>query len=305
MSKIIDLTKAETGGNKKHPCFDSNAHMYARMHLPVAPRCNISCNYCNRKYDCVNESRPGVCSSVLAPAEALELFLSVRAKVDNLKVVGVAGPGDALCDFENTKEALALIRAEDPEVSFCLSTNGLLLPKYAFELIALGIEYVTVTINAVDPEIGKLICGTVRHEGKTLEGREGAQVLLNSQLEGLRFLSKNGVVCKVNIVMIKGVNDFHIEEIVKTVRDRGAHISNIMPLIPTEGTPFADIPPHTREEVHTMRMHCGQYLKQMHHCRQCRADAIGTLDKDRSVEFRNLGCLAEPKTEGDKKEMVL
>jgi nitrogen fixation protein NifB len=37
------------------------------MHVAVAPACNIQCNYCNRKYDCANESRPGVVSELLTP----------------------------------------------------------------------------------------------------------------------------------------------------------------------------------------------------------------------------------------------
>ena len=45
-----------------HPCYSEGAHHhYARIHVAVAPACNIQCNYCNRKYDCSNESRPGVC----------------------------------------------------------------------------------------------------------------------------------------------------------------------------------------------------------------------------------------------------
>ena len=48
---------------KNHPCYSEEAHHhYARMHVAVAPACNIQCNYCNRKYDCANESRPGVVS---------------------------------------------------------------------------------------------------------------------------------------------------------------------------------------------------------------------------------------------------
>ena len=44
-----------------HPCYSEKAHHhYARMHVAVAPACNIQCHYCNRKYDCANESRPGV-----------------------------------------------------------------------------------------------------------------------------------------------------------------------------------------------------------------------------------------------------
>ena len=55
-----------------HPCFCEGAHSkFARMHLPVAPRCNIQCNYCDRRYDCTNESRPGVTSTVLTAEEAV------------------------------------------------------------------------------------------------------------------------------------------------------------------------------------------------------------------------------------------
>ncbi|RKT10390.1 hypothetical protein B0G69_7773 [Paraburkholderia sp. RAU2J] len=46
-----------------HPCYWEEAHRhYARMHVAVAPACNIQCNYCSRKYDCSNESQPGVVS---------------------------------------------------------------------------------------------------------------------------------------------------------------------------------------------------------------------------------------------------
>jgi len=48
---------------KNHPCYSQEAHQfYAKMHVAVAPTCNIQCNCCNRKYDCANESRPDVVS---------------------------------------------------------------------------------------------------------------------------------------------------------------------------------------------------------------------------------------------------
>ena len=56
-----------------HPCFSEQAHHhYARMHVAVAPACNIQCHYCNRKYDCSNESRPGVVSEVMTPEQAVK-----------------------------------------------------------------------------------------------------------------------------------------------------------------------------------------------------------------------------------------
>ena len=54
-----------------HPCFSKKASAaYGRVHLPVAPHCNIQCNFCNRIYDCANENRPGVTGRVQSPDEA-------------------------------------------------------------------------------------------------------------------------------------------------------------------------------------------------------------------------------------------
>ena len=66
---------------KNHPCYSEQAHHhFARMHIAVAPACNIQCNYCNRKYDCANESRPGVVSEKLTPELAAKKVLAVAAE---------------------------------------------------------------------------------------------------------------------------------------------------------------------------------------------------------------------------------
>ncbi len=274
-----------------HPCF-SGGCQNARMHIPVAPACNISCNYCNRKYDCQNESRPGVTSKVLTPEEAVEKFIYVRQKVKNLKVIGIAGPGDALANFDDTKKSLEMIRSVDPDITFCLSTNGLMLMYYADEIIRLGVTHVTITINAIDPKIGALIYREVNFMGAKLTGEKAASVLLANQLAGLRYLSSRGIVCKVNIVMIKGVNDNHIESVVEKVKEYGAFMTNIMPLIPAAGSVFENMPMTSNKELNDLRKKCNLHLKQMYHCKQCRADAIGSLGEDLSSEFMNDKCAA-------------
>jgi len=271
---------------RNHPCY-SGGCQNARIHLPVAPACNISCNYCSRKYDCVNESRPGVTSEVLNPDQALKRYIDVKNKFKNLRVVGIAGPGDALANFEATRKTLELIREVDPEITFCLSTNGLMLPLYAADLVELGVTHVTVTINTIDPKIGAQIYREVNYKGKRLTGEEGAEVLLENQLEGLKLLISYGIIVKVNVVMIKGINDKHIENVIKTVKDLGVYISNIMPLIPAPGSAFEHMPLSTNIELNNLRKACEVHLKQMYHCRQCRADAIGTLDNDCSIDFRS------------------
>ncbi len=270
-----------------HPCYNQGAHQYARMHIPVAPKCNVSCNFCSRKYDCVNESRPGVTSEVLTPKEALEKFKIVKSKINKLTVLGIAGPGDPLANFNEVKESIKLIKKEYPETTFCLSTNGLMLPFYANELVELGVSHVTITINAVDPKIGGKIYKWINYLGNELIGEEAGAILLNNQLSGLKYLTSKGIRCKINIVMIKDVNDYHIPDIVKKVKEYGAFVTNIMRMIPVEGSAFENLSSVGNDELNEMRKKCEIDLKQMYHCRQCRADAIGMLSDDRAADFRN------------------
>ena len=88
-----------------HPCYSEEAHHhYARMHVAVAPACNIQCHYCNRKYDCANESRPGVVSELLTPDQAVKKVMAVAANIPQMTVLGIAGPGDPLANPERTLE---------------------------------------------------------------------------------------------------------------------------------------------------------------------------------------------------------
>jgi nitrogenase molybdenum-iron protein alpha/beta subunit/MoaA/NifB/PqqE/SkfB family radical SAM enzyme len=287
VSKVENKKVSIEEKTKTHPCFScSSAHKYARMHLPIAPKCNVSCNYCLRKYDCPNESRPGVTTEVLSPKEAFEKYKYVKSKMDNLKVVGIAGPGDALANFDEVKETLMLIREYDNEVTFCLSTNGLMLPFYAQQLIDLGVTHVTITMNAVDPNITAKVYKYISYLGVTYTGVEGTQILLNNQLSGLKYLTDRGIVCKVNIVMLKGINDYHIEEVTKKVKEYGATITNIMQMIPVKGSVFENMPLVSNKEIKDLRDKCTEHISQMYHCKQCRADAIGILGDDQSLRFR-------------------
>ena len=225
-------------------------------------------------------------SEILTPEAAAAKFMIVCKTLDNLRVVGIAGPGDALANWENTRKSIALIHEIDPYITFCLSTNGLMLPNYADEILALGVTHVTVTINAIDPAIAAKIYREITYGGKKWTGEDGAAILIKNQLEGLQYLSDHGVVCKVNIVMLKGINDRHIEAVVAKVRECGAYMSNIMPLIPAPGSVFETMQLTNNKELNEMRRKCELDLKQMYHCRQCRADAIGPLTQDCSASFR-------------------
>ncbi|MDW6003961.1 nitrogenase cofactor biosynthesis protein NifB [Vibrio mangrovi] len=265
----------------RHPCYSQQAHQYARIHLPVAPACNIQCNYCNRKYDCSNESRPGVVSQVMESGAALRQYMLIKKRAPNLTVAGIAGPGDALANPQATFATLKQIRQFDPDVQLCVSTNGLALAEHVETLVQLGVHHLTVTINCVTEEIGEKIYPWIFFNHQRLKGREAARTLIERQLLGLELAAAAGMLVKVNTVLIPGVNDHHIADVSVQVKHRGALLHNIMPLIsePEHGTYFGLTGQRgpTEQELATARSLSGIYMPQMTHCRQCRADAVGML----------------------------
>jgi len=268
---------------EEHPCFDEGAsHIYGRIHLPVAPRCNIQCNYCDRRYDCVNESRPGVTSRVISPQEAAGRVEEAVRELPVIRVVGIAGPGDPLFN-EGTFETFRLVGERFPFLHKCMSTNGLLLPEKVKALRELGLDAITVTLNTVEPAVGARIYAFVYYQGRRLEGVEGAEVLLSNQLTGIEMAVREGMVVKVNTVMIPGINDDYIIGVARKAKELGVYVQNIMPLIPLSR--FANISPPSPDDVEKVRAECGRVIKQVGHCRRCRADAVGLLHRDMSVQL--------------------
>lgn len=264
-----------------HPCFDEEArHSHARVHLPVAPNCNIQCNYCNRQYDCVNESRPGVTSTVLKPFQAYEYFRALDDKLDNLSVVGIAGPGDPFANPDETLETMQRIKDSYPDKLFCVSTNGLNLYPYIDRLAKIGVSHVTITINAIDPAITAKVYKWVRFNKRVYRGEEGAKVLLREQLQCIPALKERGITVKINSVIMPGINDHHIAEVARVCAALGADVINCIPMIAAKGTAFENMEQPDSKIVFKTRMEASKYLKLMSHCARCRADAAGLLGKD-------------------------
>jgi nitrogen fixation protein NifB len=275
---------------KNHPCYSEEAHHhYARMHVAVAPACNIQCNYCNRKYDCANESRPGVVSEKLTPEQASKKVLAVASTIPQMTVLGIAGPGDPLANPEKTFKTFELISQTAPDIKLCLSTNGLALPDHVDTIARFKVDHVTITINMVDPEVGQHIYPWIYYKNKRYKGIEAARILTERQMQGLEMLTERGILAKINSVMIPGINDKHLVEVNKAVKSRGAFLHNIMPLIsaPEHGTVFGLNGQRgpSAQELKALQDACEGDMNMMRHCRQCRADAVGLLGEDRSAEF--------------------
>ncbi len=267
-SKFAHITRV-------HPCFNEKLHdKVGRAHVPIAPKCNIGCNFCIRSIN-TNEDRPGVAGCVLDTDAAINHVKEVTED-SSISVVGVAGPGDSLAN-ESTFEFFERLNGENSDLIKCMSTNGLLLPKYAEKLAELGVNTVTVTVNAVNPEIGKDIYAFIQYDSKIYKGKEGSEILIKNQLEGIKKVTDLGVIVKVNTVLIPGLNDEHIVEIAKKVKECGASLMNVLPLIPLNKMedyekPDCMLMEKVRDEVE-------EILPVFRACTQCRADAYGIPGK--------------------------
>ena len=264
-----------------HPCYGGEAyHAYGRIHLPVAPRCNIGCNYCVRRHHCANENRPGVTSRILRPEEALARVRAVVSTHPWVRVVGVAGPGDPLAN-ERTFETLRLVHVEFPSLIKCISTNGLLLPDRVEELVQVGVSSVTVTVNSVNPSVGARIYSWARYGNDLFAGKEAAELLIGQQLEGLKRAKALAMAVRVNTVLIPEVNGEHVVEVASVAGQLGVDVMNLIPLIP-QGK-FSGLRAPEEDELARLRRECEPFVPQFRGCRQCRADSVGMLGEVQMV----------------------
>jgi len=262
----------------RHPCFSLTPEGHGRagrLHLPVSPACNITCRFCQRDFN-RDEVRPGVARRLVAPEQAAGVVAKALELCPDINVVGIAGPGDTLCT-DHALRAFAAIHAAFPDLLLCLSTNGLRLADRAEALHDAGIGTITVTVNAVDPAIQAEISPTITDRGQRLDGLAAANRLIERQLAGIRAMAALGAIIKINMVLIPGLNDAHVETVAATVAEAGAGMINLIPLLP--GADFATRRPPTAAELLAAQEAAGRHLTVFSHCRRCRADACGIPGK--------------------------
>ncbi|UCD09808.1 MAG: radical SAM protein [Dehalococcoidales bacterium] len=274
---ILDSELKTKNMIEQHPCFNDKVHSrVGRIHLPVAPHCNIRCNFCEHRM-CAGIKHPGWSEKLLSVDEAADFIQSVvdeRQAVDF--VVGVAGPGDALAN-EQTLQTLAIVKRKYPQIVTCLCTNGLLLKDSLEAMLDAGLSSLTVTINAADERIGKEIYSWVKYRGTIYRGEEAAALLISKQFCGIRKAVAAGFSVKVNSVLIPGVNDDHMVELAGRLKEMGIGLMNIMPLIPAGKMKGISAP--DCDEMAKAREDCERIIPQFYSCEQCRSDVVSLPDK--------------------------
>ena len=266
-----------------HPCMDHDAHdTVCRLHLPVAARCNIRCNYCQRVVSSsrAHEVCPGMSSTILSPDQALARTEEFLSRWGAGAVIGIAGPGDPLANSK-TFETLTLIRSKYPHARLCLCTNGLELCNSIELLHHLGVGHLTMTINGIDPDVVGRIHSWIKTNGRIFRGDEAARMLIERQLDGLSAAVDRGIRVKINTVLIPKVNECHVEAVAQKAAALGASVFNLVPLIP-RGRLAGHAKP-SQCALKQLRTKCAKYLPVFEKCKQCRSDAAGIPGKENAM----------------------
>lgn len=250
-----------------HPCYDIEASKtYGRIHLPVIKTCNISCNYCSRDFNCPDENRPGVTNEILEVENIYNFIQDNLKKYPNIKIIGIAGPGDVFAEPDIFYESFKIVKKYFPELKTCFCTNGFGIIDNFKSIKELDIDYITVTVNTLSPETASKI-----HPVKDVED------LINRQIEGIKMLKKTNALIKINSVFLPEINEKDLIDVAKFAGQTGVFAQNIIPFYPVKNCVFKNMKLPSFKEVNIVRNHCFNYVKQLSHCKQCRADAVGYI----------------------------
>ena len=168
------------------------------LRVSVTTRCNLRCVYCR--------------SSDLSAEEPREHFLTFDEMLRVIRVLAGAGlkkvriTGGEPLVRPGLVEFVAEVAKVEGIRDLALSTNGLLLARYARSLKASGLMRVNVSLDTLDPEGFRRITGGGRLDA-VLEGIEAAEEA------GLRPV-------KINCVVVRGFNEEQVEPLAALTLDR-------------------------------------------------------------------------------------
>lgn len=195
---------------------------FEELVLPVAPACNMTCNFCSKDSDCIcNANDPGTRSKVMTPRQAVNWAVSCANKNKRIRVIKITGPGEPLFNAQ-TFDVLKRLNSELPDYIYSVSTNGLLLKDKVKELLRLNVKIVEVSLNSLQLETGSKMYSRLSLYGFVLTEKNNiTSILLDNQKEGIRLCVENGIAVRVNTVYLPGVNDKDVINISNLCRTLG------------------------------------------------------------------------------------
>ncbi|PIZ15666.1 GTP 3',8-cyclase MoaA, partial [Candidatus Desantisbacteria bacterium CG_4_10_14_0_8_um_filter_39_17] len=165
------------------------------LRISVTDYCNLNCIYCKSR-DYLHLSR----EEVLSFEEIAEFVrLTTEWGIEKVRITG----GEPLIK-KDILILLEMLREISALKNLCLTTNGVNLKEFAPSLKKIGIDSVNVSLDTLNP--GKFISITGKNE-------------LQNVLDGITTARDLGILVKINVVMLKDINDAEIIDFLRFARD--------------------------------------------------------------------------------------
>ncbi|MDH5482721.1 MAG: GTP 3',8-cyclase MoaA [Candidatus Bathyarchaeota archaeon] len=193
---------------------DNHGRPLLNLRVAITRRCNLRCQYCHMEGE---ETIPENSMDEMTVDEIVRIVrIAVELGISKVKLTG----GEPLMRkdvLEIVKGIAALPGLRD----LSMTTNGTMLASLAQELHASGLKRVNVSFPTLDKEVYNKLTG----------GR------LEGVSEGIRAAVNVGFYpVKLNMIVLKGVNDYAVPEIIDFARETGT----ILQLIELEPINISD-----------------------------------------------------------------
>ena len=169
---------------------DTYGRTVTNLRVSVTQRCNLRCIYCHAEGEQSPEAE--------IPLSDIREILRVAASL-GIRSVKFTG-GEPLV----REDILEIVRAVPGGLESSMTTNGILLGEYARDLKEAGLSRINVSLDSLDPECYRDITGHDR---------------LPDVLSGIGAALAAGLTpIKLNMVVLKGINDDEVDAFLTYVR---------------------------------------------------------------------------------------
>lgn len=182
----------------------------SNLRVSLTPACNLRCIYCHAEGEVSPES------SLTAPEIARIMQVAHEFEFRSVKFTG----GEPLL----RKDVLDIVRSVPEGMESSMTTNGTLLADLAPALCDAGLSRVNISLDSLDHETYKAITG---------------KDCLDEVLAGIDASLAAGLTpVKLNMVVLKGVNDHEIDEFIRFVKGNRDLILQLIELMETKGCSY-------------------------------------------------------------------
>jgi GTP 3',8-cyclase len=196
------ISKKFDRGAETMALIDAHGRKHDYLRISVTDRCNLRCVYCMAEEGVEHLDHKDILS--------YEDILKVVSAGADLGISKIRITGGEPLIRKGVVELVRLIAAVEGINDLAMTTNGTLLPQYAADLKRAGLHRVNISLDSLQPDLFQNITRCGRLE-QTLKGIEAA---LENDLKPV----------KLNVVLMKGVNDREVPDFLELIRQKELHV---------------------------------------------------------------------------------